>query len=100
MIGPPFLAKPTIIQFLGRAITVKETVGRIAKVQFNQLCGQPHSAADFIELVKYFDTIILTDVPRMNLFQRNEARRFITLIDAIYENKVDRVYGTDFPSTK
>ncbi|KAJ3417313.1 hypothetical protein HDV05_005769 [Chytridiales sp. JEL 0842] len=80
--------KPETIHFLGRSVTIPESAARCAKVQFKVLCGQPHSAADYIEIVKHYDTIIVTDVPRMSLFQRNEARRFITLIDAIYENKV------------
>ncbi|KAJ3225807.1 hypothetical protein HDU81_007657 [Chytriomyces hyalinus] len=73
--------------FLGRTLTIPETCERNAKASFKLLCGSPHSAADFLELASHFDTLILTDVPKMSLTQRNEARRFITLIDALYENK-------------
>ncbi|ORY50718.1 AFG1-like ATPase [Rhizoclosmatium globosum] len=80
--------EPKTLTFLGRSITIPETCGRAAKASFQLLCGSPHSAADFLEIASQFDTIVLTDVPKMTLTQRNEARRFITLIDAIYENKI------------
>ncbi|KAI8925542.1 AFG1-like ATPase-domain-containing protein [Entophlyctis helioformis] len=76
------------LSFWGRKLIVREAAGRIAKIPFKQLCGEAHSAADYLELVKHFDTILLTDIPGMTLAHRNEARRFITLIDAMYENKI------------
>ncbi|KAJ3379923.1 hypothetical protein HDU84_006317 [Entophlyctis sp. JEL0112] len=85
------LTTPKVIEFLGRSITMPETYDRAAKASFEHLCGNslnPHSANDFLEIAAHFDTLILTDVPRLTLFQRNEARRFITLIDALYENRV------------
>lgn len=45
-------------------------------------------AADYLALCEHFDVIILRDIPRMTVFQRTEARRFITLIDALYDNRV------------
>ncbi|XJO71959.1 hypothetical protein BDV3_001380 [Batrachochytrium dendrobatidis] len=79
------------ISFWGRTLLIKESAGRVAKVSFQQLCGEPHSAADYLELVKHFDIILLTDVPAMTLAHRNEARRFITLLDAMYENRIKLV---------
>ncbi|KAJ3093568.1 hypothetical protein HK100_006544 [Physocladia obscura] len=82
---------PLSIPLLGRAIYLPETCGKAAKISFQLLCGNsmnPHSAADFLEIATQFDTLVLTDVPRMSMLQRNEARRFITLIDALYDNKV------------
>jgi peroxisome-assembly ATPase len=79
---------PKQLDFLGRTLIIPETCGRNAKISFQELCGQAHSAADYLELAKNFDVLLLTHVPKMTLFQRNEARRFITLIDALYDNRV------------
>ena len=52
---------------------------------------QPLGAADYLALCENFDVIILRDIPRMTLFQKTEARRFITLIDALYDNRVTQM---------
>ena len=49
---------------------------------------KPLGAVDYLHICKEFDTIILRDIPRMNLDRKTEARRFITLIDTLYDNKV------------
>ena len=49
---------------------------------------QPLAASDYITLCKNFDTIIVRGIPVMNLLRRTEARRFITMIDTFYDNKV------------
>ncbi|KAJ1875248.1 ATPase [Coemansia sp. RSA 486] len=74
------------LHFLGRTLTVPIAAGGVARFSFDQLCKEAHSAADYIELAKNFHTILLTDVPVMHMADRNEARRFITLIDALYES--------------
>ncbi|KAK9693571.1 ATPase [Basidiobolus ranarum] len=80
--------KPKILEFLGRSLIIPESVDGVAKITFQQLCGEAHGAADYLELAKNFHTLVLTDIPKMNLSRRNEARRFITLLDALYENQV------------
>ncbi|KAI9340389.1 AFG1-like ATPase-domain-containing protein [Zopfochytrium polystomum] len=87
------------LHFLGRTLVVPESCGRVGKVSFNELCGAPHSSADYLEVARAFDVLVLTDVPRMTLFQRNEARRFITLIDALYDNKVKLIMSSEVDST-
>jgi protein AFG1 len=76
------------LEFLGRSLIVPESCDDIAKFTFQELCCQPLSSADYLELMKYYNTIILTSIPQMNFALRNEARRFITLIDALYDTKV------------
>lgn len=56
---------------------------------------QPLGAADYLALSENFDVIILRNIPKMTVFQKTEARRFITLIDALYDNRV-RVRLLDF----
>ncbi|KAJ1898228.1 ATPase [Kickxella alabastrina] len=74
------------LQFLGRTLNVPLAADGVARFNFVQLCKEAHSAADYIELAKHYHTIFLTDVPVMDMSDRNEARRFITLIDALYES--------------
>ncbi|CAI2165660.1 20488_t:CDS:2 [Funneliformis geosporum] len=83
------------LEFLGRHLMVPESCDDIAKFTFQELCCQPLSAADYLELVKYYNTILLTDIPQMNLVLKNEARRFITLIDALYDNKATLICSAE-----
>ena len=66
-------------------------------MDFQELCGSPHSAADFLALATNINVLILTDIPRIKLEHRNEARRFITLIDTLYENKVKLIVSAESP---
>ncbi|KAI9591497.1 AFG1-like ATPase-domain-containing protein [Syncephalis fuscata] len=79
------------IEFLGRHLIVPQSVEGIARFTFYELCSEALSAADYIELVRNYHTVFVTDIPRMSLTRRNEARRFITLLDAMYENKTKLV---------
>lgn len=56
----------------------------MAKFDFMDLCGQPLSAADYIEVTKTFGSVFLLNVPRMGLSQKDLARRFITFIDGAF----------------
>ncbi|CAG8579024.1 4873_t:CDS:2 [Gigaspora rosea] len=87
----------TKLEFWGRSLQVPHACGDVAKFTFEQLCCQPLSAADYLELTKHYTTIILTDVPRMSLKLKNEARRFITLIDAMYDTKTILVCSAEVP---
>ncbi|KAJ3016186.1 Lactation elevated protein 1 [Thoreauomyces humboldtii] len=80
---------PETLHFLGRTLSIPlaSTSASVCSLPFSTICGEPHSAADYLAVVSRFRTILLTDIPRMTLDHRNEARRFITFIDAMYENK-------------
>ncbi|KAJ2999574.1 Lactation elevated protein 1 [Globomyces sp. JEL0801] len=90
-----------------RNLVIQETCGRTAKLSFKQICGEPHSAADYLQLAgkkqiilndsERFDIIILTDIPKLTLDDRNEVRRFITLIDALYDTKVKLIATMEAP---
>ena len=81
-------AIPTILNFLGRKLEIPQTIKGYARIDFPLVCTQPASATDYLEIVKKFHTIVLTNVPKMNFNHRTEAKRFITLIDVLYDNKV------------
>jgi cell division protein ZapE len=60
----------------------------IGRFSFAELCESALGPADYLALSKRLDTVILTGIPRLTAEKRNEAKRFITLIDALYEHKV------------
>ncbi|CAG9997964.1 unnamed protein product, partial [Clonostachys byssicola] len=81
----------------GRDILVPRVSGRCAWFTFDELIRQPKSAADYLELVRHYDAFVVTDVPGMNIQQRDLARRFITFIDAVYEGHSKLVLTTEKP---
>ncbi|KAG0259297.1 Lactation elevated protein 1 [Actinomortierella ambigua] len=87
------------IGFLGRELVLRHTAGDIAKCTFDELCAQTLSSADYIHLATTFKTVILTDIPKLQptTLHRNETRRLITLIDALYDNQVKLVCSADGP---
>ncbi|KAL7753982.1 ATPase [Sorochytrium milnesiophthora] len=74
---------------LGRSLPISQAVPALktARFTFQQLCMEALGPADYLALVDAYDTIVLTDIPKMTLDQRMEARRFITFVDAVYEHK-------------
>jgi protein AFG1 len=84
----------------GRYIVIPESSSTVAKFKFDGLCGQPLSAADYIEITQNFGTIIVTDIPKMDMNQKDLARRFITFIDACYESKTRLFVTSEVPVFK
>ncbi|WWD19338.1 hypothetical protein CI109_103797 [Kwoniella shandongensis] len=85
------------IPLWGRELHVPESSGSIAKFKFSDLCNRPLSAADYLEVTGRFGTVFVEDVPRMGLSERDQARRFITFIDACYENKTKIFISSEVP---
>jgi protein AFG1 len=86
---------PLTLRFLGRSLLIHKQADGVACMRFSDLCDSPLSAADYLELVKHFHTIVLTGIPALSLDHR--ARRFITLIDAMYESKTTLVASAETP---
>ena len=79
---------PAALQLLGRELNLSAIHNDVALLSFHELCVQPLGSADYLELARRFNTILITDIPKLTADKRNEAKRFITLIDALYEHKV------------
>uniref|UniRef100_A0A8W8JFW5 Lactation elevated protein 1 n=1 Tax=Magallana gigas TaxID=29159 RepID=A0A8W8JFW5_MAGGI len=77
-----------VLDVLGRKVLLPETCGAILKTDFDFMCKQARGAIDYLEISKEFHTVILENIPKMTLFNKTEARRFITLVDTFYDNKV------------
>jgi len=76
---------PAAVSVMGRTIEVRRSAGRAARFTFAELCGRPLAARDYIALADRFDVFVIEDVPVMDLSRRNEAKRFILLIDTLYD---------------
>ena len=79
----------------GRTLHVPKALKGVAVFSFRRLCGEPRGAADYLAVARRFHTIILVGIPRMGPENRNEAARFVTLVDALYENKVKLLAAAD-----
>jgi cell division protein ZapE len=84
------------LEVKGRKITV-DAAGGVARQSFAALCEQPLGPADYLEIAERYHTMIIDGIPRMDESNGSEARRFITLIDALYENKVNLICSADAP---
>lgn len=80
--------KPATIRVKGRDVAVPEETGGVARFHFADLCVQPLGASDYMALARAFHTVILSDIPVMGEANRNEAKRFITLVDTLYDAHV------------
>ncbi|KAH7930645.1 AFG1-like ATPase [Leucogyrophana mollusca] len=81
----------------GRTLHVPESTSKVAKFTFADLCGNPLSAADYLEVTKQFPTVFVLDVPKMGMDKKDMARRFITFIDACYESKTKLFVTSEVP---
>ncbi|KAM8725377.1 lactation elevated protein 1 homolog B isoform 2-T2 [Acanthopagrus schlegelii] len=79
---------PRVLTVLGRDLTLEKTCGSIADCTFDELCGRPLGASDYLEMARHFDTVFIRDVPMLTLTLKDQARRFTTLIDNFYDSKV------------
>jgi cell division protein ZapE len=79
----------------GRTLHVPKSLKGVAVFSFKRLCGEPRGAADYLAIARRFHTVIIVGVPVMVPAMRNEAARFVTLIDALYEHKVKLLAAAD-----
>eukprot|EP01063_Lacrimia_lanifica_P001740 TRINITY_DN1089_c0_g6_i1.p1 TRINITY_DN1089_c0_g6~~TRINITY_DN1089_c0_g6_i1.p1 ORF type:complete len:534 (+),score=208.77 TRINITY_DN1089_c0_g6_i1:60-1661(+) len=87
------------LENMGRCLRVPCRAGGLCLFHFEDLCGMsdPLSPSDYHLLANQFHTLFLFGVPVLSVMQRNEARRFITLIDEMYQHKVNVVVCAEAP---
>jgi len=79
----------------GRTLHVPKSLKGVAVFSFKKLCGQARGAADYLAVAQRFHTVILVGIPVLTREMRNEAARFVTLIDALYEHRVKLLAAAD-----
>lgn len=79
---------PLILKVKGREVEIPAFRNGMARARFHALCGKPLGAADYLALADAVRVLLLDDIPLLGRSNFNEAKRFVTLIDALYEARV------------
>jgi cell division protein ZapE len=87
--------EPRELAIKGRVIRVAEAAKGVARFSFAQLCERPLGATDYLRIAHEFHTLIIDRIRVMDYPQRNEAKRFIALIDTLYDNAVKLVASAE-----
>jgi|APTNR8051073442_1049403.scaffolds.fasta_scaffold00068_54 cell division protein ZapE len=82
----------------GRRLEIPMASDDCAYATFSDLCAKPLGAADYLAIASRYDVLFLSRIPKMNAQMRNEAKRFVTLIDALYEHKVKLICSAERPA--
>jgi cell division protein ZapE len=89
----PIPSEDLVVQ--GRTLHVPKALKGVAVFSFRKLCGEARGPADYLAVARRFHTVILVGIPRLGPENRNEAARFVALIDALYEHKVKLLAAAD-----
>jgi cell division protein ZapE len=79
----------------GRTLHVPKSLKGVAVFSFKRLCGEARGAADYLAVARRYHTVIIVGIPVLTREMRNEAARFVTLIDALYEHRVKLLASAD-----
>ncbi len=80
-----------------RRLDVPRQAEGVAWFDFDELCSRPLGAADYLAIATHFNTVLIDCVPTLSPDQRDQARRFVTLIDELYEHRVNVVIAAAAP---
>ncbi|MEL7490231.1 MAG: cell division protein ZapE [Pseudomonadota bacterium] len=87
--------KAEVLRVKGRDLDAPRTARGAARFSFAALCEAPLGANDYLALVRQYSTLFIDHIPLMSAEKRNEAKRFVTLIDAIYDSRTKLVCSAD-----
>lgn len=79
----------------GRLLHVPKSLKGVAVFSFKRLCAEARGASDYLTVARHFHSVIIVGIPKLGPENRNEAARFVTLIDALYEHKVKLIAAAD-----
>lgn len=80
-----------VLTVKGRKLDVSREAAGVARFTFEELCARPLGSIDYLTIAATFHTVILEGIPLLTPDRRNEAARFVSLIDALYEARVKLV---------
>ena len=87
--------RPAELDVKGRKVVVPKAAMGVARFGFEDLCGRPLGSLDYLSIAQAYHTLLIDGIPRLTPARRNEARRFITLIDTLYDGRVGLVASAD-----
>ncbi|KIN63075.1 ATPase, AFG1 family protein [Sulfitobacter noctilucicola] len=79
---------PLTLRVKGRDVVIPQYHNAMARARFHDLCGKPLGPADYLALAEAVRVLMIDDIPSLGRTNFNEAKRFVTLIDALYEAQV------------
>lgn len=85
------IGSPDFIAVQGRQVEIPRAFAGVAFAHFSELCERPLGAADYLAIAKRYHTLMVAGIPKLGPEKRNEAKRLVTLIDALYEHKVNLI---------
>ncbi|MCB1545062.1 MAG: AFG1 family ATPase, partial [Rhodoblastus sp.] len=88
---------PDHVRVFGRDVEIPEAAHNVARFNYDNLCGRPLGATDFVEIARVYHTIVLDGIPVLDPAKRNEVKRFIVLIDALYDHRVKLIAAAAAP---
>lgn len=89
--------RPDELTVHGRKVVVPMAAVGVARFSFEELCGAALGPSDYIELATLYHTLILSGIPTLSPDNKDKARRFVTLVDALYEHKVTLICSAAAP---
>ena len=87
--------QPQPLLINGREIVTYQRAGDVAWFEFPQICQTPRSANDYLEIARCFHTVIISEIPRIHAENHGVAKRFIDLVDALYDHNVKLIISAD-----
>jgi cell division protein ZapE len=96
-IAPGEIADNAVVEVLGREIPARKHARGIAWFEFAGLCDGPRSQQDYIEIARWYPTVIVSDIPVLDGDRENAARRFIALVDEFYDRRVKLIVSAAAP---
>ena len=91
------IAEDTVVEILGREVPARKCAKGIAWFEFEALCEGTRSQQDYIEIARWYPTVILSDVPVLHSERENAARRFVALVDEFYDRRVKLILSAAAP---
>ena len=88
---------PDAVQVMGRSLTIREQARGVARFTFEELCATAMGPQDYLAIADRFHAVVVRGIPRLRPENRNEAKRFVTLIDALYERSAKLIATAEAP---
>lgn len=94
-VAPGEFIEDRVLDILGRPVHTLRCAKGVAWFAFEEICDGPRSQQDYIEIARWYQTVIVSGVPQLTRQMDNAARRFIALVDEFYERKVKLIVSAD-----
>ncbi len=88
---------PSTLTVLGRTLKVPQAARGVARFAFADLCARPLAGADYLAVARAFHTVLIDRIPKLGPANRDEARRFVLLIDTLYDEGVKLICSAAAP---